>query len=79
MPSVPWLSTEQKFLHFRIMQDAKKTNHDELLEIFDNVHQQLLLKNKMFTSLVTWCARSGTMLPPITDLIDPDQVEKESC
>lgn len=78
MPSIPWLSTEQKFLHFRMMQETKKIKHEELIEIFDTVHQQLLLKNKMFTSLITWCVRSGMVLPPITDLIDPDQVEKDS-
>ena len=78
MSSVPWLSTEQKFLHFRIMQDVKKLKQEQLVEIFDNVHQQLLLKNKMLTSLITWCVRSGMVLPPITDLIDPDQVEKEA-
>ena len=81
--NIAWLGTEQSFLHQRVMMDAKKLDKEQLIEIFDSVHQQYLLRNRLFSNLIVWCARNGVELPPITDLFEdkaashPDQTETE--
>jgi len=81
--NIAWLGTEQSFLHQRVMMDAKKLDKEQLIEIFDSVHQHYLLRNRLFTNLISWCARNGVELPPITDLFEdkvavhPDQTETE--
>lgn len=81
--NIGWLGTEQSFLHQRVMMDAKKLDKEQLIEIFDAMHQQYLLRSKLFSNLICWCARSGVELPPLTDLFEdkpathPDQTETE--
>lgn len=70
MLSTNWLSTEQKFLHQRVMMDVKKLDREQLVEICSFFHQSYLLRNKLFTKLVRWCVKNGVELPPITDLIE---------
>jgi hypothetical protein len=70
MLSTTWLSTEQQFLHQRVMLDVKKLDREQLVEIFGSYHQSYLLRNKLFTKLVCWCVKNGFELPPITDLLE---------
>jgi len=70
MLSTTWLSTEQQFLHQRVMLDVKKLDREQLVDIFGSYHQSYLLRNKLFTKLVCWCVKNGVELPPITDLLE---------
>jgi len=73
MLSTTWLSTEQQFLHQRVMLDVKKLDREQLVEIFGSYHQSYLLRNKLFTKLVCWCVKNGVELPPITDLLEENE------
>jgi hypothetical protein len=73
MLSTTWLSTEQQFLHQRVMLDVKKLDREQLVEIFGSYHQSYLLRNKLFTKLVCWCVKNGVELPPITDLLEESE------
>lgn len=70
MLNIGWLGTEQSFLHQRVMLDAKKLDKEQLLEIFDSMHQQYLLRNKLFTNLTSWCVRNRIELPPLNELFE---------
>jgi hypothetical protein len=73
MLSTTWLSTEQQFLHQRVMLDVKKLDREQLVDIFGSYHQSYLLRNKLFTKLVCWCVKNGVELPPITDLLEESE------
>lgn len=73
MLSTNWLSTEQKFLHQRVMMDVKKLDREQLVEVCAFFHQSYLLRNKLFTKLVCWCIKNGVELPPITDLVEESE------
>jgi hypothetical protein len=75
MLNLGWLGTEQSFLHQRVMLDAKKLDKEQLLEVFEATHQQYLLRSKLFTNLISWCARNGVLLPPLTDLFEDRPVD----
>jgi hypothetical protein len=75
MLNLEWLDTEQNFLHQRVLMDAKKLNKEQLLEIFVATHKQQLIHKRLFSSLISWCARSGVILPPLTELLSPRQIK----
>lgn len=62
------LTTEQSFLHQRVIRDANKLSKDELVKILGDIHRLYLIKGGLFTRLVNWCARTGVELPPLTEL-----------
>lgn len=74
MLNISWLGPEQSFLHQRVMMDAKKLDKENLVEYIDFLHQQYLLRNKLFTNLVCWCTRNGVELPPLTELFEDRKV-----
>ena len=69
MLSLQWSTTEQDFLHQRVMMQAKQLDKDQLLEIFEGVHKQYLLNQHLFKSLMRWCATEGGGLPGFADLL----------
>ena len=73
MLNLEWVTPEQSFMHQRVMMDARKLDKEQLLEIFDGVHQQYQLRNHLFTCLTKWCVRNGVELPPFSELLAPKQ------
>lgn len=71
MLNLEWVTPEQSFMHQRVMMDAKKLNKEELLEIFEGVHQQYQLRNHLFVCLTKWLVRNGVELPPFSELLTP--------
>lgn len=65
-----WMSQEQKFLHQRVMMDAKKLDKDGLMQIFEMVHKQSLINKRLFSSLASWCARNQVVLPAFDELLE---------
>jgi hypothetical protein len=64
------MSQEQKFLHQRVMMDAKKLDKDGLMQIFEMVHKQSLINKRLFSALSSWCARNQVMLPSFDELLE---------
>jgi hypothetical protein len=77
MLSLEWVTPEQSFMHQRVMMDAKKLNKEELLEIFEGIHQQYQLRNHLFVCLTKWCVRNGVELPPFSELLTPSTQSPE--
>ena len=75
MLNLRWSTTEQDFLHQRVMLDARKLDREQLLEIFEAVHQQYLLRNHLFSRLVKWCTSNGVLLPSFQELLEPKPVD----
>ena len=71
MLNLEWVTPEQSFMHQRVMMDARKLDKEQLLQIFDGVHQQYQLRNHLFTCLTKWCVRNGVELPPFSELLAP--------
>ena len=75
MLNLEWMSPEQNFTHQRVMMDARKLDRDELLEIFEAVHQQYQIRGNLFSRLIYWCAKNGVELPPFDELLKPKSVD----
>jgi len=75
MLNLEWLDTEQNFLHQRVLRDARKLDKEQLIEVFEMIHRQHLLHKRLFSALSSWCVRSGVMLPPLTELLTPREVD----
>jgi len=75
MLSLEWSTPEQSFMHQRVMMDARKLDKDDLLEIFEAIHQQYQLKGHLFSQLVKWCVKTGVELPPFSELLTPKQAD----
>lgn len=73
MLNLEWVTPEQSFMHQRVMMDARKLSKDELLEIFDGIHQQYQLRAHLFLCLSKWCVRNGVELPPFSELLAPNK------
>ncbi len=78
MLNLEWLSTEQEFLHKRVVGDFAKLDRDQMMEIFEGVHKQYLIRNHLFSRLASWCARSGVVLPGFDELLTPKEAEHPS-
>lgn len=75
MLNLQWQTEEQEFLHQRVMMDAKKLNKEQLLEVFEGIHRQYLLRSHLFARLASWCARNKVILPSFEELLKPKQVD----
>jgi len=42
--------------------------------VFESVHKQYLVRNSLFSRLVSWCARNGVILPAFDELLSPKEV-----
>lgn len=71
MLNLEWLSTEQEFLHKRVVGDFAKLDREQMLTIFEEVHKQYLIRNRLFSRLASWCAQSGVVLPGFDELLAP--------
>ncbi len=71
MLNLEWLTQEQEFTHHQVMMDAKKLNREQLLQIFESVHQQYQIQHRLFSRLASWCDRNGTELPSFAELLKP--------
>jgi len=78
MLNLEWFTPEQSFMHQRVMMDARKLDKDDLLEIFEAIHQQYQLKGHLFSQLVRWCVWTGVELPPFSELLEPTQADHPS-
>jgi hypothetical protein len=78
MLNLDWMSTEQEFLHKRVMTDAAKLNREQLLEIFEGVHKQYLIRAHLFSRLASWCAQNSILLPGFDELLAPREVDHPS-
>ena len=74
MLNLQWQTQEQEFLHQRVMMDAKKLSKEELLQIFEGVHKQYLLRSHLFARLAAWCAGNKIILPSFEELLAPKEV-----
>jgi hypothetical protein len=74
MLNLQWQTQEQEFLHQRVMMDAKKLSKEQLLEIFEGIHRQYLLRNHLFSRLAGWCAKNKIILPSFEELLEPKSV-----
>jgi len=68
-----WTTTEQQFLHQRIMLDAKKLSKEELLKYFEIMHNQYQIRSNLFSRLLVWCASNNIILPPLDELLEPKE------
>lgn len=66
---IAWFSIENEFMHARVMNDAAKLDKEDLLKIFEIIHQQYQLRGRLFTKLMHYCASSGVELPPLNELL----------
>lgn len=73
MLNLEWSTPEKDFLHQRVMMDARKLDKEQLLEIFETIHKQYQLRDRLFSALVNWCVRSGVVLPSFSELLEPKQ------
>jgi hypothetical protein len=69
MSEVKWTTQEQDFMHQYFLMQAKKLDKEELLEIFESVHKQYLIKTRLLNCLIKWCTKSNVMLPDIASLL----------
>lgn len=60
------------------MMDARKLDKEQLLEIFEAIHKQYQLRDRLFSALVNWCVRSGVTLPPFSELLEPKQPDRRT-
>ena len=67
--SVLFLSVEGEFTHLKACEAAKKLDKEELLDIFETVHKQYLIRDNLFRKMLKFCQRQGVMLPPIDELL----------
>ena len=72
------MNTEQEFLHKRVMVDAAKLDRDQLLEIFEGVHKQYLIRANLFSRLASWCAKNSVELPGFDELLAPKPIVRTS-
>jgi hypothetical protein len=76
MLNLEWMNTEQEFLHKRVMVDAAKLDRDQLLDIFESVHKQYLIRSHLFSRLASWCAKNSVILPGFDELLAPRPIER---
>ena len=76
MLSFEWLDTEQNFIHQQVLMDAKKLEKEDLLKLFDTVHKQSLIRNRLFSGLVKHCVRTGVTLPSFDTLLAPQEIKR---
>lgn len=69
MSEINWTTPEQDFMHQYFMMQAKKLDKEELLEIFEQVHKQYLLKTRFLNCMIKWCARNNITLPDIKEVL----------
>jgi hypothetical protein len=69
MSEIKWTTQEQDFTHQYFLMQAKKLDKEELLEIFESVHKQYLMKSRVLNSLIKWCVKSNVTLPDIASLL----------
>ena len=69
MSEVKWTTQEQDFMHQYFLMQAKKLSKEELLQIFESVHKQYLIKSHLLNCLIKWCARSSVNLPDIASIL----------
>ena len=67
--SVLFLSVEGEFTHLKACEAAKKLDKEELLDIFETVHKQYLIRDNLFRKMLKFCTGQGVMLPPIEELL----------
>ena len=67
--SVLFLSVEGEFSHLKACEAAKKLDKDELLDIFEVVHKQYLIRDNLFRKLLKFCTSNGLMLPDMAELL----------
>jgi len=76
MLSFEWLDTEQNFIHQQVLMDAKKLEKEDLFKLFDMVHKQSLVRNRLFSCLVKHCVRTGVILPSFDTLLAPQEIKR---
>lgn len=69
MTEIKWTTQEQDFMHQYFLMEAKKLDKEELLEIFEQVHKQYLIKSRFLNSLIKWCLSNGIVLPNIDSIL----------
>jgi hypothetical protein len=79
MLNLEWMNTEQEFLHKRVMTDAAKLDRDQLLQIFEMVHKQYLIRSNLFARLSSWCAHNSVVLPGFDELLSPRESSHPSA
>lgn len=69
MAEVKWTTQEQDFMHQYFLMQAKKLSKEELLDIFESVHKQYLMKTRLLNCLIKWCLNTGINLPDIASIL----------
>ena len=67
--SLSFMSVEGEFTHLKACDAAKKLDKEELLDIFETVHKQYLIRDNLFKNLLKYCGTNGLMLPPFDELL----------
>ena len=67
--SVLFLSVEGEFTHLKACEAARKLDKEELIDIFETVHKQYLIRDNLFRKMLKFCTSQGVMLPPIDELL----------
>ena len=66
---VLFLSVEGEFSHLKACEAARKLDKEELLDIFEVVHKQYLIRDNLFRKLLKFCTSNGLMLPDMAELL----------
>jgi hypothetical protein len=69
MAEIKWTTQEQDFMHQYFLMQAKKLDKEELLELFEKMHKQYLIKSRFLNCILKWCASSGVLLPDISSIL----------
>ena len=53
----------------KVVKAAKELSRDELLDIFEVIHKQYLIRDNLFKRLLRYMTENGMGLPPFEELL----------
>jgi len=53
----------------KVVKAAKELSRDELLDIFEVIHKQYLIRDNLFKRLLRYMTENGIGLPPFEELL----------
>lgn len=73
--NLEWLTAEGNFQHTRVMMDVKKLDKEQIIDLFETVHKQYLIRGRMFSRLLKFVQSRGIILPPLDVLLSSNNFE----
>ena len=69
-----YVSIDQEFQHISFMNSLEKLDRDSVMEIFDIVHMNYLVRGALFSKICSHCMKNGVDLPPLDELMRPSSI-----